>query len=114
MRTTHYSNILFYFTIIGLYIYEPVLGALGQMGLGIFQFVLGMKLIDDIKKHNTIRHKSLKIYLYLLLVWFIIFIVMLSAEILKPFIRAILYIIPMLIGLYFTVVTYLIYKNQKS
>jgi hypothetical protein len=114
MRTTHYSNILFYFTIIGLYIYEPVLGALGQMGLGIFQFVLGMKLIDDIKKHNTIGHKSLKIYLYLLLVWLIVFMIFLFTEFLKPYTRSILYIIPMLIGLYFIVVTYLIYKNHKS
>lgn len=114
MRNTFFSNTLFYFTIVGLYIYEPVLGALGQIGLGIFQFVVALSLMNVIKKGHTISHIHLKIYLRLILAWFLIFLVFIITKFLRNYFIVILYIIPMLIGLYFVVVTYLIHKNQKS
>ncbi|BAO74820.1 hypothetical protein WPG_0590 [Winogradskyella sp. PG-2] len=84
------------------------------MGLGIFQFVIGVKLIDDIQKNNSVGHKALKAYWFLVLTWFILFLTFLFTKILKGYDIATLYVILMLIGFYFTVVTYLIYKNQKS
>lgn len=114
MKNIHYTNILFYVTIIGLYLFQPVLGALSQIGLGAFQFVIAVKLIDDVQTNNKIGHNALKIYWCLVFVWFSIFMVYLFTDILNQHLVSILYIIPMFIGLYFIITTYLIRKNQKS
>lgn len=114
MRNTRYSNTLFYLTIVGLYIYESVLGALGQIGLGIFQLVYAICISLNNEKLSFIGKKMMKVYWSSIIIWLITCIILGFLGVLEHQFEIMMAIIPMLIGLYFTVVIYLIYKNQKS
>ncbi len=114
MKNLCFTNTLFYLLVIGLYLYEPILGALGQIGLGSFQFIIALKLISEVKKENNIGHKNLKMYFRIMLIWLTLFIIFMCTKIITDYYIVILFISPMVIGLYFVVVTYLFYKNQNS
>ena len=110
MKNTFYTNTIIYFAIVGLYIYTPILGALGQIGLGVYQIVIAVLISSDIKPANNLGYTGLKIYWYAVLTWFISFIIFLSSSIFKGYDMHILYIIPMILGFFFVIVNYLIYK----
>jgi hypothetical protein len=108
MKNIHYLNTIIYLSIIGLYIYQPVLGALGQIGLGIFQIAIAILLSNNIEQDNNLGYKSLKIYWYTILAYIILII---SSSILQEINQVILFVIPMIIGFYFVIATFLINKK---
>jgi len=113
MKKIHYLNTTVYLIVVALYIYEPVLGALAQIALGVFQLVLAIRLSMDINELKTIGRKALKIYWYTILIWFISILFLTLTSFLEKYGLTILYVFPMTIGLYFTVVTFLIKKGLQ-
>tara|TARA_R110000796_G_scaffold34235_13_gene88561 strand:- start:1734 stop:2078 length:345 start_codon:yes stop_codon:yes gene_type:complete len=113
MKKLFYFNVLIYITIIGLYIYATILGAIGQIGLGAFQIIIAILISTDIKKTNNLGYKALQIYWYFVLAYSIAFILFITSDSLNNFSSSILYIIPMTIGFYFVIVTFLIYKYSN-
>ncbi len=114
MKNIHYFNTTVYLIVIALYLYEPIYGALGQIGLGVFQLVLAIKLSMDAKEFKPFGRKVLKIYWYAVLLWFISFLILIVRWVDKDFGLTIVNIVPMTIGLYFVAVTYLVSKHQNS
>ena len=110
MKKLFYMNTIIYSIILALYIYTTILGAIGQIGLGIFQIMIAILISNDIKKGNNLGYKALKAYWYIVLSWLIAFMLFLTNNKLDGFSSSILYIIPMTIGFYFVIVTFLIYK----
>lgn len=107
MKNICYLNTTIYLSIIGLYIYQPILGALGQIGLGVFQIAIAIILSNNIEHDNNLGYKSLKIYWYSILAYIILII---SSSILREINQVTLFVIPMILGVYFVIVTFLIHK----
>lgn len=116
MTINYIFNILLYFTVIALYIIQPIIGALGQIGLGVFQFIYALTLINHNKTPNSVAKKALKIYWLLVIVWVLTTIITTTTSLSNSndFFLALIYITPMTIGFYFLVVTYLFNKKTKS
>jgi len=113
MKNIHYFNTTVYLIVIAIYLYQPVYGALSQIGLGILQLVLAIRLSLDLKEFKPIGRKALRIYWYTVLVWFISFLILIFGLTDEHYVLVFVYIVPMSIGLYFVLVTYLTYKHQK-
>lgn len=111
MKSTHYFNVTFYVLIIALYIYEPIIGALSQIGLGVFQLVLAIKLSLEKNTYSLLAQKALKIYWYAILIWIIGIIIISLIPLIEALFITLIYIVPMTLGFYFTIITYLIQKK---
>ncbi|RNC83472.1 MAG: hypothetical protein ED556_13015 [Winogradskyella sp.] len=116
MRFSILFNLILYITVVSLYIYQPILGALTQIGLGIFQFVFAITLLDNNQFSKRINKKALRFYFILVFVWFISIIISLFNSSLnhENYSITILLVIPMIIGLYFVIVTILTLKKHKN
>jgi hypothetical protein len=111
MKSLHRINAIIYAAIIALYIYQPILGALAQIGLGIFQIVLAIMITQNMHKIKPIVRKHLKMYWLSIIIWiFSIALISMFSNIDHVF-RSMLLVCPMLIGFYFVIITYL---NQKN
>tara|TARA_R110002033_G_scaffold12697_5_gene38503 strand:- start:594 stop:938 length:345 start_codon:yes stop_codon:yes gene_type:complete len=113
MKKLFYMNTIIYSIILALYIYTTILGSIGQIGLGIFQIIIAILISTDIKKANNLGYKALQIYWYFVLAYSIAFMLFITSDSLNNFSSSILYIIPMTIGFYFVIITFLIYKYSN-
>ena len=109
MKNILYFNAVIYFIIVGLYIFEFMIGALGQILLGLIQLIIAIGLSIDIKRKNNLGYKSLKIYWFAVLAW-ILLVIFNSTLNLNS--ETTILVLPMIIGFYFLIVNYLIYKNS--
>lgn len=113
MKNTHYLNSTMYFAIIAAYIYAPLLGAFCQIGLGIFQFITAVQITNDSHRFNEKVIKFMSYYWLSTFVWLLALISSIITDYIKVHFKTILLIIPMVIGLYFVIVTYIYSKNIK-
>lgn len=120
MKTIYYLNTSIYLIVIALYCFQPILGALSQMVLGIFQIIIAIRLSLESEYFHQTPRKALKVYWQVVLIWFILFIVGIvvsynsSTDLPNSIIITLVFIVPMLIGFYFTRVTFLVYKHAKQ
>lgn len=114
MKTLHYINLIFYSTVLLLYIsvYYIILGMLGQFFLGIFQIILALILFYNRNDFSTAIKRQMKLYWMMLGLNLLLILVVNTFEVLdyKPINILILFILPMLLGAYFTRLTHQAYK----
>jgi hypothetical protein len=113
MKNTFYLNTVIYLIIIAAYIYEPLLGALCQIGLGIFQFVTAIQITNDSQRFNEKAIIFMTYYWLSAFVWLLALISSIITDYIEVHFKTILLIIPMLLGFYFVIVTYIFSKNLK-
>lgn len=111
MKISFQFNLTLYLIVIGLYIYQPILGALGQFLLGLIQLLLAIKISLEIDLGNDKTKKYLKYYWRTILIWLSVITLIIIANQIEKHKILIMYVIPMAIGFYFLLVTYLIQKN---
>lgn len=114
MKQMNFSNIVFYSTVIVLFIVEPIIGAFSQLGLGIFQLIIALKLKVDEDKLNQQTKRLINIYWISFLVWLVILILSIITSYIDTFFRLIVFVIPMIIGFNLVFVTYKSTKPQKA
>jgi hypothetical protein len=111
MKISFHFNLTLYLIVIGLYIYQPILGALGQFLIGLIQLLLAIKIALEIDLFNDKTKKYLKYYWRIILIWLFLITLIIIANQIEKYNILIMCIIPMIIGFYFLLVTYLIQKN---
>jgi len=114
MRNIHHSNIIFYTIVVLLYIFQPILGALFQFGLGIFQLIIAWIIKVDSSKYGLLTASLIKYYWLSLFLWGIIIVFSIIYSFLNRHFQLIMLVIPMIIGLYLVVITYCSSKFLKS
>ena len=119
MKSIYRFNLIIYLIVVGLYIYEPVSGALGQFGLGIFQLIFAIKMSLEKNNYSTLVIKHINTYWWSILFWIFSTIIIFVLFDYENFGEILLFVCPMLIGLYFVIITYLtqkqsLYENSNS
>ena len=111
MKTHIALNTLLYALTIGCYLFDSVFGALLQIGLGINQIITAIYLSQfaDPKKGNG--YKTLQLYWLSILAWLFLLATILFLEKTDKYFVAMLFIVPMIIATYFTIITFIIKKT---
>ncbi len=112
MKTIHRINTVIYLTIIGLYIFQPILGALAQIGLGITQLIFAIKMTLEIEALSTLTTKCIKGYWLSIVLWLLVILLLSIFSNLDNYFISLFLVCPMIIGFYFVIITYLSQKNQ--
>ena len=114
MKTLHYINLTFYTTVLLLYmsVYYSILGMLGQFFLGIFQIILALILFYNRNDFSAAIKRQMTLYWMMLGLNLLLILIVNTFELLhyRPINIPILFIFPMLLGAYFTRLTYQAYK----
>ncbi|RZN82612.1 MAG: hypothetical protein EVB11_07795 [Winogradskyella sp.] len=112
MKIAFYFNLVVYLTVIALYINETVIGAISQFFLGLFQLVFAIKLSFTFNLAIQKTKKHLNYYWRSILIWIALVIIMIILPEDKYASMVIVFGLSMIIGLYFVIITYLIYRNS--
>ena len=114
MKNIHHSNLVFYFTVIASYLYNPILGAIFQFGLGVFQLIIAIIIKINSNKLTSISKSLINYYWLSILIWIIVIISSSMNSYLESNFKLLLLIIPMMIGFYLVIVSYISTKTQES
>lgn len=112
MKKSLLFNLIIYLIVIGLYLYQPILGAIGQFALGIIQLILAIKITLEVHLISNKTKSLIKYYWLSIFIWTCLLVFLIITSQIEKFSKIILYVVPMTIGLYFLVVIYLIKKKQ--
>jgi len=104
-------NLLLYVLTIGSYMFEPVFGALFQIGLGINQIITATYLNQYVDPKKGNGFKALKIYWLSVIAWLFLLVTFIFLGKTDKYFTVILFISPMIIGTYFTLITLIIKKS---
>lgn len=112
MKSTFYFNLVCYLIVIIAYISSYIYGAIFQLFLGCIQLTFATLIYKDSRKtKNRFSLKLLSIYGYSIIICLIIYIVLANFTETKELHTLFPFIIPMLIGLYFVLLTFLTRKQ---